>query len=485
MSEADPRRPKPHDDELPGLPALEGDDASGVDTAIELDVADEAESALDDSVAGELTELASGGIDDEEDASSLDDDPSLDPVDADPSLAIGDEGGWTVGSETGETDPWETEHVPEPAESVADGGEEGVEEPQRGAGDELPGLPEVHAGEPGDEGDDTLDVSDAGAIEIVGDPRAPTTALREAKTRITWHGPAQEAVRAIAVSPHGCFIGVRALMDLGTREAIPLPAQGEVAALVATDAALWIATDAGEVIVRDADGCRALPRPGTNDGSLGSLEIALIGDVIVARTRGGALFRSTMAGDASPSGWTGPIVTRPVRKIGMPLAAGARPWLVAIKAGGGLVATRDARTFESMRSPEGIAIDAARIDDVVVVVTEGGALHVSRDAGAHWTAVADVVDVERVWITREASAVVAYAACYHEATDHGRLLRVDVDGAACVVLDVRRETAERRLATPGELDGDGRVHALAREGQRLWVATGVGVFEVCVEDEDE
>lgn len=479
MSSSDPRRRDPHrpdrandDDEAPGLPELDGAEVDpGVDTGVLLEVDDDEASALDDAPAG-IEEDA--GIDEDPDESSALGDEAPAAVEADPSLGVGEEERWTEGSEGDEALVWQEPVAHEdPSESAIDRGEEGVEEPALGVGDALPGLPPAHVGDDDGEADD-LEVSEAGELETPASEMDELPRLPSAAVLVRFLGPSGEAARAVAVGPEGPIAGARSLYDLSDddRGVIALPTEGEVSAVMATSNALWVATDAGDVL-RVAPGAEAerLPRPGTADASVGAIDLARAGEGVLARTRGGALFRATGAG------WVGPVVAKNVRRVRS--ALGPSPDWIALVVGSDaapeLLGTRDARTFERLRGPDAQRpVDAARAGDVVAVATSEGALFVSRDAGASYARIDEVSRVERVWVAPDGAVL---AAVFHEAMDRGLLVRV----AARVetLLDVNDEVSRARLVTPGELDGDGRVHDVALDaGGTLYVATGVGVFSV-------
>lgn len=470
----DPRHPrvpdKGDDDAAPGLPAIDGADAEqGIETAIDLDVQDDEASALDDTSAGELAGALEGLIEGEA-ASALGDDDAPPPLEADPSLAVGESERWTEGSDASEDTPWQEPIVVEPLAAGVDRGEEGFDDLAAETGDALPGLPPASVGDADDDADDALDVSEASTLETPSAEADAGAALPMAAITVRWHGPAREAARALAMCEAGVLVAARGLSCIadGMRP-LALPFDAEVSAILVRTEGVLLATDAGEVWSYVVDGAATrLPRPGTDDASLGGLELGAVADVVVARTRGGALFRRQ--GDA----WIGPIVARNVRRI----RTTGTDWLAAVVGSASapeLLATKDARTFERLRAPEGeVVLDAARTGDVVAVACASGRLFVSRDAGAHYARIEGVVDADRVWVLEGG---VVLAATFHEASDAGRLLRVD-DGAAVVWLDVASEATARRLSGPGEHDGDGRVHAIAPQGRRLWVATGVGVFEI-------
>lgn len=476
----DPRRPRAPelgDDVVPGLPAIDGAASeTALETRIDLDVHDDEASALDDTTAGELAGSMDGVLDVEPKSVATDDDQPA-PLEADPSLAAGENERWTEGSDASEDTPWQEPSIAEPTGSAIDRGEEGFDDPTAHGHDALPGLPAAHAGDTDDEDADELDVNEADALETGRAESDAVAALPRVELPMRWHGPEREAARAIAAGEAGVLVAARGLLKMGAEvRSLALPFDAEVSAILAQpgERAVLLGTDAGEVWSYVVDGAaRRLARPGTDDASLGGLDLASIAGVVVARTRGGALFRSQ--GEA----WTGPIVARNVRRI-RSSATASGDWLVAVvgsAAAPELLATRDARTFERLRGPESeIAVDAARSADVVAVACASGRLFVSRDAGAHYARVEDVVDVERAWVLPSG---VVLAATFHEASDGGRLLRVDA--AAVVVLDVAAEAAARRLSGPGEMDGDGRIHALVVIAGALWVATGVGVFEIAMD----
>jgi hypothetical protein len=484
QSHADPRRPRaPQDDDAaPGLPVLDGAETdANLEAAVDLDVRDDEASALDDAGASELAGALDGIVDEAEGASSLGDDDRAAPVEADPTLASGESERWTEGSDASEDVPWEEPAAPEPTTSSLDRGEEGFDDAGAIGGDALPGLPPARAGEAGDEDAGELDLSDAGVLDTPGldAPAPPPLPLADVTSR--WHGPSREAAHAITLDDRGVLVAARGLhrIEPGTPGAIALPFDGEVASVLVAPGSseAHVATDGGDVWVLSADGSATkLPRPGTDDASLGGLDLAALvtphGVTLVARTRGGALFRQ------SDVGWTGPIVAKNVRRIHRPRTAG--DWLTLVVGSASapeLMATRDARVFERVRGPEGAApIDAAREGDLVAVASAGGALFVSRDAGATYARIDSVVDVERVWTLGHG---VVLAATFHEATDHGRLVRVDGEKVE-VILDVEAEAARHRLSGPGEHDGDGRIHALVVGRGAIFVATGLGVFELSV-----
>ncbi|MFO0681229.1 MAG: hypothetical protein U0234_04220 [Sandaracinus sp.] len=479
MSSSDPRRRDPHrpdraidDDEAPGLPELDGAELDpGVETGVLLDVDDDEASALDDAPAG-IEEDAE--LDEDPDESSALEDEAPAAVEADASLGEGEEERWTEGSEGDEQLVWQ-EPVPqdEASESAIDRGEEGVEEPSLGAGDALPGLPPAHVGD--DDGDaEDLEVSEAGVLETSASESDELPRLPSAQVHVRFLGPSGEAVRSVAVGPEGPIAGARSLYDLSDddRGVVSLPAEGDVSAVLATPAALWAATDAGDVL-RLSPGAepQRFARPGTADASVGALDLARVGESVLARTRGGALFRATQ------TGWVGPVVAKNVRRIRS--ALGPAPDWIALVVGSDaapeLLCTREARTFERLRAPEGQRpVEAARAGDTVAVATSEGALFVSHDAGAGYARIDTVSRVERVWVAPDGSVL---AAVFHEALDRGLLVRVRTRAEG--VLDVLAEVARSRLVTPGELDGDGRVHDVALDASgTLYVATGVGVFAV-------
>ena len=475
MTEIDPRRaPKPHpDDDAPGLPSLDGDgDDNGLQHDPDLDVRDDEASALDDRVGGET--FGHFETDPDVDASVLDDDDRAAPLEADPSLGHGGENErWTEGSDASEDVPWQEPAAPEATGSAIDRGEEGFDDLGGGVGDALPGLPPARTGDADDEDADELDVSEGASLALEPNEVDTGASLARAEVSTRWHGPAGEAARAVAARDGLVLVAARRLWALGDPpHALKVPAEGEVTALLTTPAGVLFATDAGEVWTYASDGQAVrLARPGTDDASLGGLQLAAIGETVVARTRGGALFR------AQGEGWVGPIVAKNVRRIRRGPGADWLALVVGSATAPELLATRDARTFERLRSPGSeIAVDAARSGSVVAVATATGHLHLSHDAGASYALVPSVDDVERVWVMPDG---VVLAATFHEATDRGRLIRVR-DGVVTVLLDVDAEIATRRLSGPGEHDGDGRIHALDRTPEALWVATGVGVFEIAL-----
>lgn len=477
-SDTEPQRPRPpRDDDAPGLPAIDGAEPdTALDTGVELDVGDEEASALDDRGASDLE----GTLDDDFDlgptAVAADEDAPA-PLDPDPSLAAGESERWTEGSDASEDAPWQEAPVAEPSESSLDRGEEGLDE-ALAAGDALPGLPPARAGDADDDADDALDLSEASSLETPGAEPDAVEQLPHAGIAARWHGPSREAARAIAVVDGQVLVGARGLWRLDDAgAAVSLPLDVEVSALLAPAAGrgAWIGTESGQVWwYPSASAPTHAGRPGTDDASLGGVDLALVAGVVVARTRGGALFRK------ADGGWVGPIVPKNVRRIRAGLGSEA-DWLALVvgsAAAPALLATRDARTFERLREPAGeIALEASRSGDVVAVATARGHLFVSRDAGASYARVPGVVDVERVWAHRDGTVV---AATFHEATDHGRLVRV-VGARADVLLDVEAEVSARRLTGPGEHDGDGRIHALAPAAGVLWVATGVGAFSLPID----
>lgn len=470
----EPRKPRPaDDDDAPGLPGLDGAHSdTALETRVDLDVRDDEASALEDVGGSDLEGTLDGEID-AEDATPNTEDGPLAPLDADPTLATGENERWTEGSDASEDTPWQEAAAPETHVSAIDRGEEGFDDLGDAPGDSLTGLPAARTGDTDDEDAEQLDVNEASVLDTRHAEDESVPALPRAAMATVWHGPTREAARAIAVTDGAVLVAARDLWRItdGTHR-LARPFESEVSAVLFTvgDPLAWIATDAGEVWRRGIEGdARAHARPGTDDASLGGLELAAIADVVVARTRGGALFRS------NGEGWIGPIVAKNVRRIraGLDLCP---DWLVAVVGSASapeLLATRDARTFERLRVPE-IIVDASRSGDVIAAASAAGRLFVSRDAGGTYAAIPSVIDVERVWTQADG---VVYAATFHEATDHGRLVRVR-EAAAEVVLDVAAEITARRLSGPGDPDGDGRVHALARTRGALWVATGVGVFEL-------
>ncbi len=479
-SETDPRRPPAprQDDVAPGLPAIDGADLdTPFEQGVDLDVDDDEASALDDRTAGDLEGSLDGVLDTEPSGMSAEDD-ALAPVEADPTLAAGENERWTDGSDASEDTPWQEPAAAEPTHSSIDRGEEGFDDLAPVAGDALPGLPAAHVGDTNDEDADELDVSEASTFETARSETDSVPALPRMQVETRWHGPAREAARAIASAEGEVIAAARGLWRISTgAQPLALPFESEVSAVLVPHGGrtAWIANDAGEVWTYPLTGAPVrLPRPGTDDASVGGLELAAVLDVVVARTRGGALFRS------HADGWTGPIVAKNVRRIRGSLSARA-DWLVAVVGSASapeLLATLDARTFVRLRGPEGeIVLDATRSGDVVAVASAGGRLFVSKDAGASYVREEKVIDVERVWALPSG---VILAATFHEATDQGALVRVDGADAE-VVLDIEAEVSRRRLSGPGEDDGDGRIHALAIARGALWVATGVGVFELALD----
>jgi hypothetical protein len=498
-----PQKPSPRDDDDVGLPGLDGgvegglrsDDERLAETDVELDVADDAASSLDDAAAGDLDPAE----DDDEDAADggLDwDDGDGEPVDADPSLTEGDEGGWTEGSETSESDPWEPdERDDEEREIGVDRGEEGIDEHvPAGAIDDAWVIASRDADLDGDA--DDLDVREDASIEATGH-EASALQLPRADVPTSWLGPAGEPVRAVTWAAGTVFVGAGVLLELTGDVLATVPCavhEGEVTSVVRRGAEIVVGTDAGEVlsIARDADGAlaqRGLPRPGTRDSSLGAIDAVVLDTAIVVRTRGGALFRTNV----DETGWVGPIVARPVRMVRGGVGAGdGSEWLLALAgtpsdpSGDELLASPDARRFERVplppREPGVHLVGMARTGMTIALALSDGPVMLSPDAGATWAPSAQLRDAQQVWLTRERGSVVLYAAMFHEASDRGQLVRVTGDGEARVVLDVAHEARVRRLGGPGDPDGDGRIHDLAVDATGaetvLWVATGVGLFRV-------
>jgi len=468
----DPRLPARDDDAAPGLPAIDGNETdTALETDIDLDVRDDDASALDDVASGDLD----GTFDDEleGESSAIGEDDENAPLEADPSLAIGEQERWTEGSDASEDTPWQEALIVEPAGSAIDRGEEGFDDHATFSEDALPGLPAAHTGDTDDEDAGELDVSEADDFETPSHETDGASTLSRTELVTRWHGPPREAARAIAASSDGVIAAARQvwLFD-GAAHVLPWSIDAEVSALLVLGTSILVGTDAGELWSCTLEGqVSPRSRPGTDDTSLGPLELAAIGDWIVARTRGGALFRAQ--GDA----WTGPIVAKNVRRI---RRAPGSDWLVAIVGSGTapeLLATRDARTFERLRAPlDEIVVDASRSGDVVALATTSGRLFVSRDAGASYEPIEGVVDTERVWTLPTG---IVLAATFHEASDRGRLIRVGT--SAHVILDLESEVRARRLSGPGDHDGDGRIHALDVTASAIWVATGVGVFEIVTE----
>ena len=476
MESEHPRRPRAaiDDDALAGVPPLDGALADvPLETAIDLDVRDDEASALDDSSASDLP----GASDEPDDLAegSVRDEDELAPLEADPSLASGEGERWTEGSDAADDGAWQEDAWAEPTESALDRGEEGFDEAASSFADALPGLPPARVGDSDDDIADELDVSEASSIEISGAEPATPPPLARLELAVGWHGPAGQAVRAVAVADAEVVVAARTLWMLtAPPRAFPVVSDAEVSAVLVEHETrtLLIATDAGDVWrVNDAGDAERMRRPGTDDASLGGLDLASVGGAVVARTRGGALFR------LREEVWVGPIVARNVRRVRS--ALGVVPdWLMLVVGSAEtpeLLATRDAHTFERVLTPRERAVaEAARSGDTIAVACTDGALLVSRDAGASYVLAEHVVDVERVWVSPRG---IVYAASFHEATDHGRLVRVDGDRAE-VILDVEREVSVRRISGPGEHDGDGRIHALALGDGVLWVATGVGAFSI-------
>jgi hypothetical protein len=470
MTFADPRRPRVpvDDDALPGAPSLDGGDEATIETTIDLDVRDDEASALDDANAGDAMFAPIETAPDE--PSVLDDDDRPAPLEADASLAAGEGERWTDGSDASTDAAWDEAAAVDPAETAMDRGEEGFDETEAN-GDALPDLPAAHAGNGDDEADEALDVSEAESIEPLGAERPHAAPLARASVSVAFHGPGGEAVTAVAVVGDEVFAAGRVLWALApAKRAVASVGDAEPSAVVERHGAALVGTDAGEVWAIDRDGhARALAHPGTGDASVGAIDLATIGDAVLARTRGGALFR----GDGVS--WVGPVVARNVR--GVRSALGASPDWVALVSGSAdapeVLVTRDARTFERARTPVLAVVDAARSGDVIAIAGADGSVHVSRDAGASYAIADGAGDVERVWVANDGTV---YAASFHEATDHGRLLRIGT--TVEVVLDVEAEVGARHLAGPGELDGDGRIHAIAIGRGALWVASGVGVFSI-------
>lgn len=498
------RRPLVEDDDVGGLPGLDGgvdgrgDDERWIEAEVELDVPDESASSLDDSLAGDL-DSAEPGIDDEGDGGLDWDDADAEPVDADPTLAEGEEGGWTEGSETSESDPWDDEGgSDEERELGVDRGEEGIDEHvPTGALDDAELLGPRESALEGDA--DDLDVREDAALDAIGH-EVSALELPRIELPTTWLGPSAQAARTVASGAGSVLVGAGALFEVNDGVVVAAPRaraqhDGDVTSLARRGPEIIVGTDAGEVlsISRDpASGVlaqRALPRPGTRDGSLGAVDVVALDTAIVVRTRGGALFRTNV----DESAWIGPIVARPVRMIRGAIGPGdVSEWLLALvgthadPASDELMTSPDARRFERVPLPTRPAgahvVGMARAGSTLALALSDGPVMISRDAGATWAACELLEDAQQVWLACERGATVLYASLFHEASDRGQLVRLPIDGEPRVVLDVAHEARVRRLGGPGDPDGDGRIHDLAIDADEmrtvLWVATGVGLFRV-------
>lgn len=494
------------DDDAGGLPGLDGgvvegaeraDDDRGIEADVDLDVGDEEASSLDDAAAGDLD--APESDEDEESESGLDwDETDGDPMEADPSLTDGDEGGWTEGSETHESDPWDEEDDDaEERDLGVDRGEEGVDEHGASGLDDA-FLPSSEAADLDGDADD-LDVREDAAIDATGH-EADTTELPQLDLPTQWLGPSGEAARTVEIGAGGVFLVAGGLLEVSGGALVPVTRpsienEGEITSVSRRGAELAVGTNAGEVFLLARDAAsesmtrRALPRPGTRDGSLGAIDTVALDTALVVRSRGGALFRSNV----DESGWVGPVIARPVRLIRGSVGAGdASEWLLALvgthaePGGDELMASTDARRFERValptRRPGTHVVGMARAGSTLALAISDGPVMITRDVGATWAPIATLRDAQQVWLSTERGAVVLYAALFHEASDRGQLVRLPMDGEPVVILDVANETRKRRLGGPGDPDGDGRVHDLAIESDDartvLWIATGVGLFRV-------
>jgi hypothetical protein len=296
MDPRPPRAPEKGDDVVPGLPAIDGADTdTALETAVELDVRDDEASALDDANDAELAGSLDEDLDGEPASVALDDDSAA-PLEADPSLAAGENERWTEGSDASEDTPWQEPGIAEPSGSHVDRGEEGFDDLAAPTGDALPGLPAAHAGDTEDEDADELDVSEASSLETPSADAEHLAPLPIAALPTTWRGPPREAARAVAHHHRALLAAARGLWALGdTPAARSIGSEGEISALLTHGDRLWLATDAGDIWTADPGATpRRHARPGTDDGSVGAIDLASIGDVVVGRPPGGALLTTSL-----------------------------------------------------------------------------------------------------------------------------------------------------------------------------------------------
>lgn len=514
MPSSPQQQPQTDDDELPGLPSIDGDDEPAGDLG--LDDADEIDDLTGESVGLDV----STGLDDDEDfLDALGDegdegawDEREEPLGEDLELEAGEEGGWTEGSEAAEAPGWDADldgaGDEEDAGNAAarDAGEEGVEERVELLGDDdtPAGLPPVTATND-DELADDLELEGEGEIEALpgGDerPEHPALALPRASAETRWLGPHDEAILAIGGDVAGGRMLYRVEEDaLAPLDVVGLLDEDEATTIVrCASGALLIGLQLGGA-ARSSDGIRfepveALRRPagGASVGALHLLGEPHAGGVrIWGRTRGGALARS----DDEGTTWSRPLVPGAVVALGPDVEGGVVGVLGARGGALRLLRTRDGgRSWRNVAGPtisdlpDEHELQVAAMGPLVVVTTDvpGLAPFVTRDDGQHWETLDALRDAGAIALVREASGPVLYAGVLAEGTDRGLVVRAPLEGAGgpSVVVDLEEVRARHHVAGAGDPEGDQRVHALVAErsgesATTLWIGSGIGLVRTIV-----
>lgn len=469
------RKPSPHDDELPALPPLDGDDeAAPVD--VPLDVAlDDGDASLDDSAADELTDDA---LDEPVDLAHGDDDAPIDT--GDDADEIDDDGeSWSGDAEReqGEADDVDDLDALPPDDRGAEG-------PEGETDDLLDALPPL---DDDADGDRTLDEGDA--IPELAAFALPTVAGVEVQVLLA---PSHTLATMLGVAPGVAAGGDHAYIAAETVVAWPPARVGDGDAAVMLDApteevfcdvaethphVVTLATLTGALWRRGRarEAWRRVGRFG-DERATGPVTLRAEASRLWALTSDGTLWRED-DGRFEPT-----LATETVRAVAVDAHGGALVALGGVRRDA-LRATTDGRTWRALALPEESAVGCvARRGDVCAAAHGEGAGGgwVSVDGGARWTrwplldAATSLLLVE----TDDGEARLVFAV-HDEASDRVLLAMARVGGDG--VAEGARALVDVGAAFPrGEEDDDGgaarvtRIEAVDRAGRRLLVATTRG-----------
>jgi hypothetical protein len=521
MSLPRPARPSP-DDDLPGLPTIDGDDdapgddlaglehelddgdAETEDVGLDTSTGDGDDSDLEvDDEAEEIVDRATWEATDE----AVEEDPELGRDES------GDEGGWTDGSEDAEAPGWDADledHEEPLAPPPRDSGEEGVDERFEGDVEEdaAPGLPELaerfrveRALDREDEEEplaEDLDLEGEGTIDSPADdtPEHPALALERlaaGSVRWAWLGPDDDSIVAIAPP----LAAGRTIYSIDGERAEPTavdPLDGEEPTSIArTASGTWIVglRTGGAARSRDARQWEMLPVLRRGDEARSLYVLSEPDGRLWGRTRGGALVRS----DDDGATWGRPLLAGSVIALGRAADGGVIGVVGSRHAQIRIVRTSDGgRAWRSLSGP---TITGSALPDecevhvachgrhVVIACDAPGFLPFhSSDEGQTWTVLDAIRDTGPLAILREGEEIVLYAGIFSEGLDRGIVVRVPLEGSAGapeIAIDLGDVRRMHHVAGAGDSEGDQRIHVLTAERDErvgattLHVGSGIGI----------
>jgi hypothetical protein len=475
------------DDDLDGLPPIDGEEGDSVDGSLDLD------------------EIPTGGVGDAESDTSLEDTtsegdpPDTSELDGDedevgwvdeaadcPDLDLGDAALLDTGDENVSLDDGEDPPVPdeefgigESAERASlDAGEEGpLDADEQLREEDLPAM------DADDEGDQDTRPQEAGLLDerFVGDepvglpwaaePWAPVGP----RSGLSWMG-LSGSVTVVACASRGALVAGRAesaghelmRVDLeGTRQI--LAGDGldgaRIVALAVEGETVAVVVDGGGLLLSHDGGAR-FERPVVTDGVAAS-DVVLAQGVLWVRTRTGSLLvaRRGKAIERCPVPGTVVALARNGARGTLGLAVDDAGRAATIIRGGpdGTVAC------EAVQAPPGrpSSVLAARGDHAAYVASSAKGGIVRRDPSGVWRRYPWEGRVAAIAFVDDHGTLIA--ATYSEADDTTGLVRQDAAGRVAVVARVG--------AARDDADADGRAVAIAYDDPRgvVWVAGGFGV----------